>query len=171
MFVMFVHPSKCVFAIALVLALAAGSVTSEAQQPSATALATAKELITVKGGRAIYEPIVPGVIEQARRVLLQTNPTLSKPMNEVAAALRAEYASRTDELINEAAKLYALRFTEQELTEVLAFYKTPLGRKVVSQEPAILDESLQNAKNWANRLSEEIIGKFRAEMKKKGHEI
>jgi uncharacterized protein len=164
-------PFRSIRAVALALALAAGGATAEAQQPSATALATAKELITVKGASAIYEPIVPGVIEQAKRVLLQTNPMLSKPMNEVAAALRTEYASRIEELLNEAAKLYALRFSEQELMDVLAFYKSPLGRKMVSEEPAILDESLQNAKIWANRLSEEIIGKFRAEMKKKGHEI
>jgi uncharacterized protein len=158
-------------AVVLALAVAAGGAAAEAQKPSASALATAKELITVKGGTAIYEPIVPGVIEQARRILLQTNPMLSKPMNEVAASLRAEYASRGEELVNEAAKLYALRFSEQELKEVLAFYKTPLGRKIVTQEPAILDESLRSAKTWADRLSEEIIGKFRAEMKKKGHEI
>ena len=168
---MVVHPSRSIRAVALALALAAGSATAEAQQPSATALATAKEVIAVKGGTAIYEPIVPGVIEKAKRVLMQTNPTLGKPMNEIAAALRAEYASRTEELVNEAAKLYALRFTEQELNELLAFYKTPLGRKMVMEEPGILDESLQNAQRWANRLSEEIIGKFRAEMKKKGHEI
>jgi hypothetical protein len=102
---------------------------------------------------------------------MQTNPMLGKPMNEIAAALRAEYASRTEELVNEAAKLYASRFTEQELNELLAFYKTPLGSKMIMEEPRILDESLQNTHNWANRLSEEIIGKFRTEMKKRGHEI
>jgi hypothetical protein len=96
---------------------------------------------------------------------------LSQPMNEVAASLRAEYAARGEELVNEAARLYASRFSEQELRDVLAFYKTPLGRKIVTEEPAILEQSLQNAQSWADRLSEEIIGKFRAEMRKKGHEI
>ena len=144
---------------------------ADAQQPSATALATARELITVKGAAAIYEPIVPGVIEQARRVLLQTNPMLGKPLSDVAAKLRADYAGRGAELLNDAAKLYASRFTEQELKEALAFYKTPLGRKMVSEEPKILDQSLKDAKVWADRLSEEVIGMFRVEMKKKGHEI
>ena len=82
-----------------------------------TALATAKELITVKGGTAIYEPIVPGVIEQAKTCLSADQPDARQGLNEVAANLRAEYAARGAELVNEAAKLYASRFTEQELKE------------------------------------------------------
>ena len=127
---------------------------ANAQQPSATALATAKELITVKGAAAIYRPVVPGVIEQAKGVFLRTNPMLGKDLNEVAGKLRAEYAPRGAEIVNEVAKLYASRFTEQELKDTLAFYKSPLGRKLLAEEPTILDQSMRNAQTWANRLSE-----------------
>jgi len=153
----------------LALVLSTGS--ALAQQPSAEAVATAKELITVKGGAAIYDPLIPGVIEQAKRVFLQTNPMLSKDLNEVAAKLRAEMSPRSAELVNEAARLYAIRFTEKELKDALAFYKSPLGRKLITEEPAALDESMRNAQNWANRVSEEVMGKMRAEMKKRGHDI
>jgi hypothetical protein len=168
---MLAHPLRPARAALLALALAAGCGAAWAQQPSAAAIAMAKELIAVKGGTALYEPIVPGVIEQARRVLLQSNPTLATPLNEVAARLRAEYANRGAELINRAARLFASRFTEQELKDALAFYKSPLGRKMVIEEPKILDQSLKETQDWANRLSEEVINRFRVEMKKKGHEI
>jgi hypothetical protein len=153
------------------LALAASIGTAVAQQPSASAMATAKELITVKGATSLYDPLVPGVIEQAKSVFMQANPMLVKDLNEVAAKLRAEYAPRSAEVVNEVAKLYALRFTEQELKDVLAFYKSPLGRKMLKEEPEILDQSMTNAQTWANRLSEEIFIKIRVEMKKRGHEI
>jgi hypothetical protein len=152
-------------------ALAASIGAAVAQQPSATAIATAKELITVKGAVALYEPLVRGVIETAKGVFLQTNPTLGKDLNEVAAKLRTDYAPRGAEVMNDVAKLYASRFTEQELKDALAFYKSPLGRKMVKEEPEILDQSMRNAQNWANRLSEEVINKMRAEMKKRGHDI
>ena len=155
--------------LGLALALSVGA--AGAQQPSATALATAKEVITVKGAAAIYDPVLPGVVEQAKNVLLQSNPMLGKDLNEVAAKLRTEYAARTVEAVNDMAKLYASKFTEQELKDTLAFYKSPLGRKLLTEEPQILDQSMRNTQIWANRLSEEVIGKFRAEMKKRGHEI
>jgi hypothetical protein len=155
----------------LALAIAASIGTAGAQQPSATAMLTAKELITVKGAASLYEPLIPGVIEQAKSVFMQANPTLGKDLNEVATKLRAEYASRSADVVNDVAKLYAARFTEQELKDVLAFYKSPLGRKMLKEEPDILDQSMKNAQTWANRLSEEIFIRIRAEMKKRGHEI
>jgi hypothetical protein len=160
--------SACAGLLALVLAAVSPA---QAQQPTATALALAKEIIIVKGGNAIYEPVVPQVVEQARGLFLQSNPTLGKDINEVAAKLQAELTPRTAELLNDGARLYAARFTEQELKDVLAFYKSPVGRKVITQEPVILDQSGSNVDAWANKLADEVIAKFRAEMRKRGKEI
>ena len=156
-------------ALGLALALCVGA--ADAQQPSPSAITTAKELITVKGAVALYDPLVPGVIEQAKSVFLQANPTLGKDLNEVALNLRAEYAPRRTEILDDVAKLYAARFTEQELKDALAFYKSPLGKKLLAEEPNVLDQSMKNAQAWADRLSQEVIGKIRTEMKKRGHEI
>jgi uncharacterized protein len=163
-------PRAVTLALGLAFAACVGAADAQ-QQPSASAIATAKEVITAKGGAAIYDPIVPGVIEQAKSVFLQANPTLGKDLNEVTLKLRTEYAPRSAELMNEVAKLYATRFTEQELKDALAFYKSPLGRKLLAEEPNLLDQSMKNAQTWADKFSEEVIAKMRAEMKKRGHEI
>jgi len=156
--------------LALVLAAAASNAPAQ-QQPSANAIALAKEIIAVKGGNSLYDPVIPSIIDRARTIFIQSNPMLTGPLNEVAARLRAELTPRVSELINDGAKLYASRFTEQELKDALAFYKSPLGRKIITQEPVILDQSAANMDTWANKFAEEVISKFRAEMRKKGHEI
>ena len=171
---MFASPAAraaCNWFLALGLAFILGAGAAEAQQPSAAAVATAKEVITAKGAGALYSPLVSGVIERTKIVLLQTNPMLSKDLNEVAAKLHAEYAPRSAEILNEVAKLYASRFTEQELKDTLSFYKSPLGRKLLTEEPAILDQSMKTAQTWAENLSQEVIAKMRGEMKKRGHNI
>ena len=160
--------SACAGLLALVLAALSPA---QAQQPTANALALAKEIIIVKGGNAIYDPVVPGVVEQARTLFLQANPLLGKDLNEVAAKLQAELTPRTAELLNDGARLYASRFTEQELKDVLAFYKSALGKKVITEEPAILDRSVSNIEAWAAKVADEVMAKFRAEMKKKGHDL
>jgi len=159
--------------LALLLGLAAVGMApaAPAPQPSAAALAAAKELVVVKGADKLWLPLIAGVVERSKRVLLQTNPMVSKDLNEVALKLQAEFAPRGAELVNDTAKLYAARFTEQELKDALAFYKTPLGRKLIVEEPALLEASMKDAQTWADKLSEEVIRRFRAEMKKRGHEI
>src|SRR5262245_45989834 len=131
----------------------------------------AKEIIVAKGAMQIYEPVVPGLVERAKGVFLQQNPMLGRDLNEVAARLRTELAPRTTELINDAARLYAAAFTEQELKDILAFYKSPVGKKVIAEEPMILDKSVSNVDAWGAKFADEVLGKFRIEMKKKGHDL
>jgi uncharacterized protein len=167
---MFNHVVVCI-ARCVLLGLMLSAAAAAAQQPSAAAMATAKELVATKGAKTIYEPLIVGVVERAKGMFLQTNPMLSKDLNEVANKLRADMLPRGAEVISDTAHLYATRFTEQELKDMLAFYKSPLGRKLLVEEPAIADQSMRDMASWAEKLSEEVMAKMRLEMKKRGHEI
>jgi len=142
-----------------------------AQQPTPAAIATARELVELKGGNAMFDPVIVSVVEQTKGALLQTNPQLAKDLNDVATQLRNEFSPRRTELMNQAAKLYAQRFSEQELKDILAFYKTPVGRKMIVQEPQVLDDTFNFVQQWSPRVGEEVMNRFRAEMKKKGHNL
>ena len=155
----------------VLLGLVLSSTAVSAQQPSPTAMGAAKEIVAIKGAKTIYEPLVVGIIEKAKGMFLQTNPMLSKDLNEVAGKLRADFVPRSAELMTETARLYASRFTEQELKDLLAFYKSALGRKLLVEEPAIGDQNMRSMASWADKVSDEVIAKMRAEMRKRGHEI
>jgi len=157
--------------LALVLAVLVCGPEARAQQPTASALNSAREILDLKQANLIYEAVIPQIIEQARNLFLQTNPMLSKDLTEVAAQLRKDLTPRQKELADEMIKAYASRFTEQELKELANFYKSPLGRKVNLEEPKLLEQLASTIVTWRERLSEEILDKFRAEMKKKGHNL
>ena len=73
--------------------------------------------------------------------------------------------------MTEVAKAYAARFTEQELKEIVAFYKTALGKKMLVEEPLAIETGFARAKEWANTFSNEVMARMRSEMKKKGHDL
>ena len=148
-----------------------GSVGYAQQKPTTAAIALAREIITLKGSTSMIDPIVTGVIEKIKYMHLQTNPMLSKPLNEVAAQLSKEFAQVTADLKSDVASIYASRFTEAELKLILAFYKTPAGQKVIKEEPVVFDVIVQQLKVWQERFGEEVLARFRAEMKKRGHEL
>jgi hypothetical protein len=157
---------------ALALALAASLAPASAQQqPSPAALSAARELMEIKGVKNLVAPVVVGVIEQTKGSILQTNPALGKDLDEIGVQLRTEYEPRTSELTEQIVRLYAQRFTEQELKEAVAFYKTPLGKKILVEEPRILDESYARIQQWANMLRDEVTSRLRVEMKKRGHNL
>ena len=141
------------------------------QQPSATSLILARELVEAKSAMRLFNPVISGIIEHHRNLFMQTNPNLARDLNEVAQKMHAELASRRVELEQQIVRVYAQYFTEQELKDAVAFYRTPLGKKLISEEPKALDESMKVANEWSNKLAEEVIAKMRAEMKKKGHDL
>ena len=142
-----------------------------AQQPTPAAVAAAREVVELKGGVQMFDPIIIGVVEQTKVALLQTNPQLARDLDAVSAQLRNEYAPRRDELVTEAAKFYAARFTEQELKEIVAFLRSPAGKKMVVQEPLALEDTFNFVQQWSQRIGEDVMNRFRAEMKKKGHNL
>jgi hypothetical protein len=69
------------------------------------------------------------------------------------------------------AKTYAQRFTEAELKAVLAFYKSTAGKKTIDEEPRVIEAYVAQLATWQDKFAEEILGRFRTEMKKRGHEL
>ncbi len=156
---------------ALFTAVVSGGSAIAQSQPSAEAVETARQIITLKGGENIFNTLIPGVIEQSKYMFEQQNPNLGNALRDVATKLRNELAPRQAELNSEVAKVYASRFTEKEIKDLLAFYQSPLGRKLITEEPRALDQSMTYAQDWARKLSDEVVVKMRAEMKKLGHDI
>ena len=139
--------------------------------PSQAAIAMARELISMKGGMQMFESVVPGVVESAKNMFLPTNPQLATPLNEVTAQLRKEFEPKKQEVLNDVARSYARRFTDQELKELLAFYKTNLGKKMLTEEPLAIEDGIKRAQDWANDFSDQVLTRFRAEMKKRGYDL
>src|SRR6185312_13829123 len=115
-------------AIAFALATFSSAALGQEQKATPSSLLVATQLVNVTGATALFNPIIAGVVEQAKLLYLQQNPGLSKDLNEIADQMRKELQPRFGELTNEIARLYATHFTEQELKDILAFYTSPAGK-------------------------------------------
>jgi uncharacterized protein len=158
-------------AFALFCATAQAQQPAAAPPPSAAALGYAKEILAAKHLEQIYQGAVPGLVQRVKDVLLQSNLNYQKDLNEVSVKVAKDLAGREKEIGDQMTKIYASLFTEQELKELAAFYKSPLGAKVIAQEPVAFATSRQYMDQWAQKFSEEINAKFRAEMKARGKDI
>jgi hypothetical protein len=102
---------------------------------------------------------------------MQTNPNLAKYVDAVAAKLLKEKEPRKVEMQQILTRIYATHFNEQELKEILAFYRSPIGKKLVAEEPKAMEESMKAADDWSKKFAEEVAAKFRSEMKARGHNM
>ncbi len=154
---------------AAALALSLMSPASFAADPPNVALA--KQMLEVTQATTVFTSLIPGVVEQARLSYMQLNPALGKDLNEIAPKIRADLQPRFSELVDDLAKIYADAFTQQEMKDIIAFYQTPAGKKLLDQQPKLVDASMNFAGNWANKLSEDVMNKMREELIQRGHKM
>ncbi len=176
--------SRILSAAGLAMGLALTAIPAEAQQKNApapatvplkpaspAAIAAAKEILTMKNAAAMYANAVPNLVQQTKNVLLQSNLNYQKDLNEVAEIVAKNLAGREKEIGDGMAQVYANEFTEQELKDLVTFYKSTLGQKLLASEPRAIQFSMSYMNQWAQAFAETINGQFRAEMKKRGKDI
>ena len=171
--------SPILLAASLAFALAFSTLPASAQQPapqqaaplkpaSPSAIAAAKDLLAVKNVNQIYAQAVPNIVQRTKDAFLANNLSYQKDLDEVAVVVAKALAGREKEIGEQMSKIYANDFTEQELKDLTAFYKSPLGQKVLAQEPKSIQTSMNYMGQWAQAFSETVANEFRNEMKKRG---
>jgi len=166
-------------AAAVALGLAMASLPAAAQQPaaapaakpSAAAIASARQILEFKHASDMYGNAVPGMVQKVKDALIGQNLNYQKDLNEVAPDVAKALAGREKEIGEGMAQAYASEFTEQELKELVTFFNSPLGKKLIASEPKAMLLGVDFMKQWAQNFSEVVMAQFRAEMHKRGKDL
>ncbi len=132
------------------------------------AVRAARQLMTITGAERSFESILAVMRAQITLVVVQQNPGKEKQVREILKPIMEDAARRKEEVVSQAARLYAKQFTVAEMNEISAFYKTPIGRKLVARLPVIMQESIRIGQEWGQKLGADIINRFKEEARKRG---
>jgi hypothetical protein len=124
----------------LILILGIGLVSApvvQGQTPSPGAIKAAGELMQVRREDKLLHDQMVAVFDAQ----VQSNPAMA-PYRGTMQAFVDKYVT-WDAISPQLTTLYAQTFTESELRDLIAFYKTPTGQKVVSQQSVLGAKSQQ----------------------------
>jgi hypothetical protein len=152
-------------ALALVMPAAAGA--QSAADP--VALAKAKELMQVSNLVAMRDQMVALVEGQIASIVRDANPgDEDKVDRAVADVIRPALKRRIPEYLDLAAGVYADHFTRGELEQLVAFYKSALGKKLVREQGALIPAITEMSKQWVNRVGNEVLKDAADDFAKRG---
>jgi hypothetical protein len=69
--------------------------------------------------------------------------------------------AQTEALANDIARMYAEHFSPAELKDILRFYQTDTGKKVIAAMPVLAEKSIRLGEEWAFRQAPSLIEKIR----------
>ena len=138
-------------AIALALCLPA-----RAQEPTAGHLEAARAAIEAIRATDQFDNILLGASLNLKSQLIQANPdqqdVISATVDEVTLGL----AGRRGDLEDEAARVYASYFTEDELTSIATFYGSEAGQKLIANGPNATRDVLRAADIWSRGVARDL---------------
>jgi hypothetical protein len=122
----------------------------------------------------------PATSEQVRQMLDASGAT--KLVKQTLAMMTASYKESmpavpeefwdgfikeadVNELVEMLVPVYAKHYTNEEVLQLTAFYKSALGKKVVEKTPLITQESYNLGAEWGRKLGEKVAEK----LKEKGY--
>lgn len=162
---------KALVAVALSASILAFSVPAMAQEVPPEQLALARKYIDLTDRGAVYETTLVEIAIGTMRQIVQQNPELGEVTNTAIGKILEEYKGRKGELLDQFARVYAVRFTIQELQEIVAFYESPTGQKLASANSEANADLQKVMQVFTTNVRPEFFAKVRAELRAQGVEI
>lgn len=108
-----------------------------------------KQLFDLMYGNQLVETIIVAMTEAMQ---LDAGPMKS----EVIDSMRVLLLENAPVLRDSVAAIYDRMYTAQEIKEMLKFYQTPIGKRMIETQGELFQQSMAFGRSWAQSQSEEI---------------
>ena len=134
-----------------------------------------KELMSITGSTQLVEILGKAVFQKMATFVQKTNPEIDpralKIIEEEVISLMREETGEKGSFRQLIYPIYHKHLTLEEIKELTKFYKSPVGKKMISVLPNIVQESMQAIQPWANSLVPTIQQRVLTRFEKEGIKI
>lgn len=160
--------SRALFAVVLSATIIALAVPAIAQEVAPEQLALARKYVDLTDKSAIYETTLVETAVESMKQIIQQNPEISDQTNEAISKVLEEYKGKKGELLDQFARVYAIRFSMEELQQIVDFYSSPTGVKLAQGNSDINVDLQRVLAVFGANVKQEFFAKVRAELRSKG---
>jgi len=128
-----------------------------AQEFTDAHLAAARSAIDAINATDPFDQILPAAAERIKGRLISNNLDLEDEISQTVDEQALALVSRRGDLEQEAARIYAAAFTEEELKAIAEFYETEVGQKLLQNGPIVAREVNSAAGIWARGIERDLL--------------
>jgi uncharacterized protein len=156
-----------IIASALLLSICA----SRAQTPSPDAMAAARSLVTTMKLSDQYKALLPAILLGLRPALTQDRPEIEHDYDAMMPTIVDAFVPYYNAMVDNIATIYASNFTAGEMREIEAFYRQPVGQKLLIKSQAITQQANQVAQDASRKAAEDLRARLTQALRQKGHKL
>ena len=145
--------------------------TADAQDITAEHLGAARDAMVASRSTTIFDTILPDMVAETTALFTRSNPALAPLIEEVTLKVGLEFAQDRPLLDQRMARIWAERFTQEELEAISEFLTSDIGEKFARLSPEIAQLQASTARAWIDELSTRFVTRVRDEMAERGHQL
>ena len=142
-----------------------------AQTPSPEAMAAARELVTTLKLSDQYKALLPVILLGLKPALTQDRPEIERDYDAMMPAVADAYTPYYNAMVESIATVYANSFSVDELRQIEAFYRQPVGQKFLDKSQAIRHQSVQIGEDTGRKAAEDLRASLTQLLRQKGHKL
>jgi len=142
-----------------------------AQTPSPEAMSAARNLVTTMKLSDQYRALLPAIVLGLRPVVAQDRPEIERDYDSMMPVMVQLYTPFHNEMLEDAAALYANTFSVEELKQIDSFYRLPVGQKLLEKSKALAQQTAQIGQDISQKATEELRRRLTEALRQKGHNL
>jgi len=142
-----------------------------AQTPSADAMAAARSLIVTMNEAEQYRALLPEILLTLKPQLTQDRPEIERDYEAMTPVIVDAFAPYVQQMVDQLATAYASNFTVDELKQIEAFYKQPVGQKLLLKEAALDQIATQIGQEGSRKAADDLRSRLTQALRQKGHKL
>jgi len=153
--------------VAIGLCAASGARAQDNADPQRLALGA--QLLDLAGTKSMIGQMLDQMAPGMTKLVQQANPGKEQEVADVMNNyILPEMRKNLPEAVKACAAVYANHFTVDELSQLIAFYQSPIGHKLVQEQPAMSRELGRLGAVWAQSAAIKAMHEYASEFKKRG---
>jgi hypothetical protein len=158
--------------VGLILLILTGPNLAVAQSPAPPnpeSITAARELVAASGMDTQVRSMLPTIVQVLRPGFVTGRPKqFVEAYDAIVSVLVEAFGSRIDEMSDQVATVYAQTFSVDEMRQLTAFYRTPVGQKLLEKMPGLLQQTSAIGQALGRKVAEEMRDRIADELRKRG---
>ena len=142
-----------------------------AQTPTPDAMTAARSLVNTMKLADQYKALLPAILLGLKPALTQDRPEIEQDYDAMMPMIADAFTPYYTSMVDGIATVYANNFTAAELREIEAFYRQPVGQKMLEKMAAISQQALAVGQEIGRKAADDLRQRLTEALRQKGHKL
>lgn len=139
---------------------------SAARADDASRLKLARDVVETAHAADNMRALMPTFMAQMRQIIVQGGNGDTKQVDTYVERFQKRFTDGVPSFVELVAAVYAREFSEEDLGNLLIFYRSPTGQHLLGKQTVIAQGMIATGQKWGQSIAQQVLDEMQADRAK-----